>query len=123
MNVLIIDDDADALTIMRTVLERRGHTVTAVSTPFGTTSYFSGVRGPRPDVVVLDYLLPGLSGANLLTRWAADASARQVPVILYSNVGAATLLRAAARHPRCTVVEKGSGTRALEDALRAVACA
>lgn len=119
MNVLLVDDDADTLTITRALLERRGHAVTALSSPFGVTGHVSGFKGTRPDVVILDYMMPGLSGERLIEMWAADPTTRAVPVILYSNAATDLLERAAARHPRCAVVQKGSGTRVLEDAMQA----
>jgi CheY-like chemotaxis protein len=62
MKVLIVDDDADILRMIQKLLVHRGHVVSACSTPFGVSAL---VMREHPDVVVLDMMMPGLSGASL----------------------------------------------------------
>ncbi|MBP1636553.1 MAG: arcB 2, partial [Acidobacteria bacterium] len=80
LKVLVVDDNADAVQMLATVLEYAGHDVrkaldgrNAVSTAL---SY-------RPDVVLLDLGLPGMSGLDVareLRRHAETAGARLVAV-------------------------------------------
>ena len=123
MHVLLLDDDGDVLNIMQRMLEHRGHTVTVLKTPFGATNHVAGRGGRRPDVVVVDLMMPGLGGDALLAMWAADAMAREVPVILYSAADEETLRAVAVKHPRCTPLQKGVGMRALLDTLDRVGSA
>ena len=62
MKVLIVDDDADLLKMIDKVLTHRGHAVSTCATPFGVSAL---VVREHPDVVVLDMMMPGLSGATL----------------------------------------------------------
>jgi CheY-like chemotaxis protein len=62
VKVLIVDDDADILRMIEKLLAHRGHNVSACSTPFGVSAL---VMREEPDVVVLDMMMPGLSGASL----------------------------------------------------------
>jgi CheY-like chemotaxis protein len=62
MKVLIVDDDLDILKMIVKVLEHRGHKVTHSVTPFGVSAI---VVREQPEVVVLDMMMPGLSGAAL----------------------------------------------------------
>ncbi len=62
MKVLIVDDDADILRMIVKLAEHRGHTVWACNSPFGVSAM---VMREHPDVVVLDMMMPGLSGGAL----------------------------------------------------------
>jgi signal transduction histidine kinase/CheY-like chemotaxis protein len=76
---LIIDDDESALDLMRRWLERNGYDVVAA------TDAESGLvlaREQRPDLILLDALLPGRSGYDMLPELSADPRLRRTPVIL-----------------------------------------
>lgn len=115
MHILVVDDDPEALTITQRLLERRGHTVAALLGPFGASNHVAGRGHPKADVVVLDFMMPGLSGEALVELWAQDPVLRTTPVVLYSAADMAVLSAATLRHPRCGAVQKGSGTQALLD--------
>jgi LmbE family N-acetylglucosaminyl deacetylase/CheY-like chemotaxis protein len=76
--VLVVDDDPDVALYTSTVLERRGGCVVrAISDPFlarGVVDDF------RPDVVVTDIEMPGMTGLELITQLRADQP--QLPVIV-----------------------------------------
>jgi two-component system, OmpR family, alkaline phosphatase synthesis response regulator PhoP len=79
MRVLVIDDEPDVLMLCRMNLEFAGHEVLEAS---------SGEAGleialaERPDVVVLDVMLPTRDGLAVLSDLSSEASTRNVPVIL-----------------------------------------
>ncbi len=62
MKILIVDDDADVLRMIVKVLTHHGHQVSQCATPFGVSAL---VVREQPDVVVLDMMMPGLSGSAL----------------------------------------------------------
>ncbi len=77
--VLVVDDDADARTLIQTTLERDGlRVITAAS----GTEALALVRGERPAVMVLDILLGDMSGWDVLTLVRADPAHAELPVIL-----------------------------------------
>jgi FixJ family two-component response regulator len=70
LSVLALDDDADFLQYIRTLLESEGHDVRAVSTP---EAFFQAAAESLPDVVLLDITMGRHSGEGVLTeirqRW------------------------------------------------------
>lgn len=75
--VLVVDDDPDVALYTRTVLERRGCVVKAVGAPQAALDLLSEFR---PDVVVTDIEMPGMTGLDLLAR--VRAAQPHLPVIV-----------------------------------------
>jgi CheY-like chemotaxis protein len=63
--ILLIDDDSQVNEVVKATLEMLGHTVTAVEHAENVESVFSCFE---PDVTLIDYMLPGLSGIDLLKQ-------------------------------------------------------
>jgi two-component system chemotaxis response regulator CheY len=79
MKILIVDDNADIRSLMRAILESKGHTVVgeAEDGP-GALKLF---RESAPDIVLLDIIMPGMSGVEVLEAIRRiDPSARVVMV-------------------------------------------
>ena len=57
--ILVVDDDADSLEIVRTYLESRGYRVTTA--PDGRAA-LAMLEEARPDLVLLDVMMPGIDG-------------------------------------------------------------
>ncbi|MFH0805006.1 MAG: response regulator [Patescibacteria group bacterium] len=84
--VLIVEDDQFLRDLLRTKLEREQFEVgTAIDGPSGLDKIVS----TRPAVVLLDIILPGIDGFEILKRVRTNASMDIVktPVILLSNLG------------------------------------
>lgn len=79
MRVLVIDDEPDVLMLCRVNLELAGHDVLEASS--GEAGLELALR-ERPDVVVLDVMLPKIDGISVLGTLANDDQTRDVPVIL-----------------------------------------
>lgn len=62
-DIVIIDDDRDLASSTRALLEREGHAVQVALEPEAGVEL---VRAHRPDLVLLDYLMPGLTGADVV---------------------------------------------------------
>jgi DNA-binding response OmpR family regulator len=77
--VTIIDDDAGFVHQLAVHLSGRGF---AVDTAATVEQGFATVRRVRPDVVMLDRLLPDGDGFDLLTRLKRLEATREIPVIL-----------------------------------------
>jgi len=78
-SVLIVDDDDAAIDLMRRWVERMGYDVFAAHD--GETG-LAMAREHRPDLILLDALLPGISGYDVLVELRADQSLNRTPVIL-----------------------------------------
>ena len=81
--VLLVDDDVDARTLLEQQLADYGCQLIAVDT---------GQRGievavaTRPDLIVLDLLMPGMDGWEVLRQLGAGEATRGIPVVLCSNL-------------------------------------
>ena len=79
--VLVVDDHADQCSMLGRLLRYAGHDTTCVT---DGAAALDAMRERRPDLVLLDVMLPGLSGYEVLATLRADARTREVPVVMYS---------------------------------------
>ncbi len=79
--ILVVDDEFDMLTVWRLLLEQCGY---AVLTASNGALALDRVRESAPDLIVTDYMMPVMSGAELCAALADDAGWRAIPVILCS---------------------------------------
>jgi CheY-like chemotaxis protein len=75
--VLYIEDDADVIAMFRIVF--RGDPVNWAIAPNGITG-LRMVRELRPDLVILDLMLPDISGQEVFERMQADPQLKNIPV-------------------------------------------
>jgi CheY-like chemotaxis protein/curved DNA-binding protein CbpA len=81
--VLIVDDEESIRDLLTTFLLKQGFLVTAV--PDGS-GLFKSIEVERPDIFVLDYLLPKQNGLQLLERLRKDPRFSTTPAIMMSGV-------------------------------------
>jgi two-component system phosphate regulon response regulator PhoB len=79
--VLVIDDDPNVVEVITANLEAEGY---VVDTAVDGRDAWSHLTGELPDVVVLDWMLPGRSGIDLLADLRANAETKDLPVVLLS---------------------------------------
>lgn len=77
--VLVADDDEDILQLVSFRLERAGYTV--VTAADGQQA-LAAAREHKPDLAVLDVMMPGLNGYEVTRRLRADEATATIPVIL-----------------------------------------
>lgn len=86
MNVLIVDDQTSARTMLRHVVEAIGPTVHAAD--FGSpVEALRWSEGHPTDLVLLDYRMPDMDGLEFARRFRRSLSRRDVPIVLISVVG------------------------------------
>src|SRR5438105_8172864 len=84
--VLAVDDEEDILTIIRHNLEHEGHRVLTAS---DGDMALDLIRQERPDVVVLDVMMPGTDGWGVLNRIKAESDElARIPVLMLTARGA-----------------------------------
>src|SRR5437899_4341653 len=82
--VLVIDDSPTITKVVQLVLTKAGYQVqTAADGEQGLTS----VRSQRPDLILLDFVMPRMNGYQFCRELTADAKLRDIPVILMSAKG------------------------------------
>mgnify|MGYP001577442948 FL=1 len=82
--ILIIEDDKFLRELIARKLEREGYeTSEAVDGEVG----FKKIKEETPDLVLLDLILPGIDGFEVLSKMKDDVAVSQIPVIILSNLG------------------------------------
>jgi signal transduction histidine kinase/DNA-binding response OmpR family regulator len=82
-NILVIEDDPGAVRLLRTYLEGEGYQVTVAT---DGESGIAAARAKAPDAIILDVLLPGIDGWEVLRRLKADPALREMPVVVVTVV-------------------------------------
>ncbi|MFN4158715.1 MAG: response regulator transcription factor [Gemmobacter sp.] len=83
-HVLVIEDEPHIAEAMRYLLARGGF---RVSTHDGAGDALEAVRRARPDLVVLDLMLPGVSGIEVLRGLRGEPSLGALPVLMLTARG------------------------------------
>jgi CheY-like chemotaxis protein len=84
--VLIVDDDPDLVETVGMLLESKGY---EVGKAYDGIEGEEAIKKRRPDVLVLDVMMPRKDGYKLCRELKADKSTRDIPVILLTAVGEA----------------------------------
>src|SRR2546426_1994487 len=77
--ILIIEDESDVADLLTLNLRKAGY---RVSTAADGASGLHKVRDDRPDFVILDLMLPKMSGLELCRILKSDAATAQVPILM-----------------------------------------
>jgi signal transduction histidine kinase/DNA-binding response OmpR family regulator len=102
--VLVVDDDPASLKVMAATLGRLGYLAVCEQDP---------VRGLRaateepPSAIVLDLIMPGMTGFEFLDKFRTTASARSVPVIVWTSKDLSNEEMTQLRRSAHAVVSKG----------------
>lgn len=78
LHILMAEDDPDIQLVAGMALRKAGFTVTMVSTGLELLQH---VKDAKPDVVLLDWMMPELDGPDTLARLRDDEATRDLPVI------------------------------------------
>lgn len=78
MRLLLVEDDPDIQLVARAALKRAGF---AVSTSSNGASALEQVRDNRPEVILLDWMMPEMDGPEVCRRLKADSATADIPVI------------------------------------------
>ena len=78
MRLLLVEDDPDIQLVAKAALKRSGF---VVSTTSNGPSALEQVRLDRPEVILLDWMMPEMDGPEVCRRLKADAATADIPVI------------------------------------------
>lgn len=84
--VLLIEDELNIVEAMRFLLSREGWDV---DTHCDGATAIEKIKVHAPDLVVLDYMLPGRSGLEILSDLRRDAGFARLPVLMLTAKGQA----------------------------------
>jgi len=76
--ILCIEDDPDMIEYIKLILGRAGYTVIGAD---GGIEGLEAMRREKPDLILLDLMMPDMDGAEVLLRKKQDPTIRDIPVI------------------------------------------
>ncbi len=79
--ILVVDDESDVTELLEYKLEQEGYRVATLNDPL---AFVAKVREFEPDLMLLDIMMPELSGIKLCRIIRADSAMRETPVIFLS---------------------------------------
>lgn len=81
--ILIIDDKPDTLLLLRELLTSRLYEVMSTTNPYEAREL---VLSEKPDLVLMDVLMPGMSGYELCRQLKGDRQTRLIPVVMITGL-------------------------------------
>lgn len=115
--VMVIEDEKEIRDLVRYNLERAGFRVSALS---GGEDVLERVFASRPDLLVLDLMLPGMSGLEILREVRSEPATRDLPVIVLTARAAEMDRLLGFEHGADDYLTKPFSPRELEARIRAL---
>ena len=104
--VLVVDDDESTCDALQRLLSRMGYSAACATNGREALDMSETIR---PDVIVLDWMMPGMDGLEVLRRLRESQATKDVPVLLYSAVDNPDLIGEAAKLGAQECVLKSGG--------------
>lgn len=82
--VLIVEDDMALFNMYSIELKLKGYDVLNVNDGLQA---LSKAKEYQPDIILLDIMLPGMNGLNILSELKSDPETEHIPVIMLTNYG------------------------------------
>lgn len=103
--ILIVDDDKTVHTMLKMVLEKAGYQV------FAALDAMQGLmmtRQVRPDLVILDLMMPAGGGISVYERLQMMSGTFQVPFLIYSSMERSEIDKLLQEGPTVAIVGKAA---------------
>ena len=78
MNILIVEDEPTSLKLIHVVLEAGGYTVYDAN---DAENALEAIKKQKPEIIVMDLALPGMSGLDLTRKLKMDPGMRDIPIV------------------------------------------
>ena len=114
-HVLIADDEPNIVVSLEFLMKREGH---RVSIARDGDAALAAIRAERPDLVLLDVMMPGRSGFEVCQAVRADESLAAVKILMLSAKGRDTDLAKGSALGADAYMTKPFSTRELADRVR-----
>lgn len=79
--ILIVDDDIDTLRLVGLMLQRQGYEISAASNGIQALAM---AQNERPDLILLDLMMPDIDGVEVTRRLRANEVTKDVPIIMFT---------------------------------------
>ena len=82
--ILIVDDDVDLAELIKTKVASEGHEVYVINTGEGAFEYAKKIK---PDIAILDIMLPGVTGYQICRRFRKDPELYKMAILILTALG------------------------------------
>src|ERR1700721_3042171 len=82
-NILLVEDDKDLIEAYALVLKSAKH---KIKKAYNGQEALEAVKSFKPDLIILDLLMPIKSGREFLKEYKRDKDHREVKIIVFSNL-------------------------------------
>lgn len=101
--VLVVEDEGDVAEVLSHSLRREGYRVLTASE---AAEGLAVVLSERPDIVLLDVMMPGITGWEMLERMRQDDATRRIPVIMVTVLEEPRFVEKAAEYDAAGYIQK-----------------
>lgn len=81
--ILVIDDSTTNIVLLEAILTQKGY---QIETAFNAKEAYTRIEKQIPDLILLDLLMPKISGFDFLEQLRKDEKTRKTPVIVISAI-------------------------------------
>lgn len=82
--ILVVDDEKDVVELLKFLLEKDGYSVT---TAFNGKEGLAAATAQKPDLVLLDVMMPEMDGYTVQTQLLDNPETRGIPIIILTAKG------------------------------------
>ena len=82
--IVLVEDDSLMSSILAAHLIKEGFNIISVTEG---AQAFERIQAEQPSIVLLDIVLPGIGGFDILAKLKQDESTKSIPVLILSNLG------------------------------------
>ena len=81
-HILIIDDSPTDVRVFTTLLEKNGHRVSSAAS---AEEGIAAAKRERPDLVIMDVIMPGMNGFQATRTLSRDADTSTIPILIITT--------------------------------------
>lgn len=81
LNILVVDDEPEIHTVLGKLLSKEGYNV---GSAYSAAEAFEAVSKSKPDLIILDIMMPKVSGIEVCNRLKADKSTKDILILIVS---------------------------------------
>jgi DNA-binding response OmpR family regulator len=112
--VLIVEDEADAAELFAEMMRVSGFRVLKTSS---STPALSLIAAEKPDIIILDIMMPDVSGLDILRQMRQDSTLASIPVVVVSAKSMPADIRIGMEAGASTYLTKPVGFLELKEAV------
>ncbi|MBI5191774.1 MAG: response regulator [Nitrospirae bacterium] len=115
IKVMLVDDSSIVTNMVSSYLSTKGYMVTVANSPFGVSNK---VKEFKPEVILMDLGLPGLSGEKLINVCREKETGHHSRIVLFSSTDEDVMKEMVVRGIADDYFIKGGSLKDLEDKIR-----